>query len=113
MQKILIWCYNSIKLCLSNRLFYIISAAMIFLCLIVANIDTKTKSDSIGIVFKQDTSVNDKLVEYLSKDRNVTIFENTDSLKNEILKQTISIGFVVKTSPEEYVSDLNSRGKVE
>ena len=31
-----------------------------------------SKSDSIGIVFKQDTSVNDKLVEYLSKDRNVT-----------------------------------------
>ena len=113
MQKILTWCYNSIKLCLSNRLFYIISAAMIFLCLIVANIDTKSKSDYIGIVFKQDTSVNDKLVEYLSKDRNVTIFENTDSLKNEILKQTISIGFVVKTSPEEYVSDLYSRGKVE
>lgn len=94
-------------------MFYITVLVMFLLCLTISHLSRDTSKDSIGLMLNcNDDSFIKDLTESLSKDRNVIIYDKTSDIEDALIKNEISLAYVINKTPYDYAIKGIDKGVV-
>ena len=94
-------------------MFYITVLVMFLLCLTISHLSRDTSKDSIGLMLNcNDDSFIKDLTESLSKDRHVIIYDKTSDIEDALIKNEISLAYVINKTPYDYAIKGIDKGVV-